>query len=346
MTLVYGVSTIEELRQRIGNIRQIAGYQRVQLQEGRGKGNEVLLVRNGSGLSFQISLSRAFDIGLCELYGIPISWMSAAGPVSPHFYEKDGREWSRSFEGGLLATCGLTYMGKPNVDEGEALGLHGRISSTPAELLRSETVQTNDGYACEFRGRVRQSSASGENIALLRTIRTIPGSNRISIVDEITNEAFKPVEHMVLYHFNFGFPLVSETCHISIPEAQRRQWIQGNGPIEGWDRFPEPSDAGPTVLLHEGVQDEHGRVQLAVENQIIFNGQKKRMQVGIRYPHESCPFLTQWRNPASGGYVLGLEPGNASTEGRATHRQRGTLPRLQAQETRRYEFTLDFSLTD
>jgi hypothetical protein len=117
MTLVYGVSTMEELRQRIGNVRQIAGYQRVQLQEGKGKGNEVLLVRNGCGLSFQISLSRAFDIGLCELYGIPVSWMSAAGPVSPHFYEKDGREWSRGFEGGLLATGGLTYMGKPNVDE-------------------------------------------------------------------------------------------------------------------------------------------------------------------------------------------------------------------------------------
>jgi hypothetical protein len=337
---------MEELRQRIGNVRQIAGYQRVQLQEGKGKGNEVLLVRNGCGLSFQISLSRAFDIGLCELYGIPVSWMSAAGPVSPHFYEKDGREWSRGFEGGLLATCGLTYMGKPNVDEGEALGLHGRISATPAELLRSEVVPTNTGYTCEFRGRVRQSSASGENIVLLRTIRTAPGSNRISIVDEITNEAFKPVDHMVLYHFNFGFPLVSETCHISIPEAQQRRWIQGDGPVDGWERFPAPSDMEPTVLLHEGVQDEQGWVQLAIENQVFLNGQKKHMQVDLRYLRESCPFLTQWRNPAKGGYVLALEPGNASTEGRATHRQRGTLPRLQAQETRRYEFTLDFSLTD
>jgi galactose mutarotase-like enzyme len=103
---------------------------------------------------------------------------------------------------------------------------------------------------------------------------------------------------------------------------------------------------GNQPYCYEGVQDEQGWVQLAIENQVFFNGQKKHMQVGLRYLRESCPFLTQWRNPARGGYVLALEPGNASTEGRATHRQRGTLPRLQPQETRRYEFTLDFSLTD
>lgn len=56
MALAYNVSTLSDLRQRVGDLRQIAGYQRVQLQEGRGRGNELLLVRNGSGLSFQISM--------------------------------------------------------------------------------------------------------------------------------------------------------------------------------------------------------------------------------------------------------------------------------------------------
>ncbi|MBO0790656.1 MAG: aldose 1-epimerase family protein [Ktedonobacteraceae bacterium] len=346
MGLVYNISTMKDLRQRIGDPKQIAGYQRVQLQEGRGRGNELLFVRNGSGLTFQISISRAFDIGLCELFSIPISWLSAAGPVSPAFYEKDGREWNRSFEGGLLATGGLTYMGKPNVDEGEALGLHGRISSTPAELLRSEAVQTNDTYELMFQGRVRQSSAIGEHITLTRTIRTSMGINRISIVDEITNEAFSPVEHMVLYHFNLGFPLISETCRIHIPEAQTRRWIQGSGPLEGWDRFKEPSDRAPTVLLHEGVQDENGWIQISVENEVLLNNREQTLRVCICYPREACPFLSQWQNSTRGEYVLGLEPGNTSTEGRALHRKRGTLPYLQPQETRRYEFLVDFSLLD
>jgi hypothetical protein len=330
----------------VGDLRQIAGYQRVQLQEGRGRGNELLLVRNGSGLSFQISISRAFDIGLCEVYGIPISWISATGPVAPQFYEKDGREWNRSFEGGLLATGGLTYMGKPNMDEGEALGLHGRISATPAELLRSEAMQVNDTYELIFQGRVRQASAIGENLLLTRTIRTALGTNSISIVDEITNESFSPVDHMILYHFNLSFPLISETCRIHIPEAQTRRWIQGDGPVEGWDHFKEPSSAAPTVLLHEGIQGENGWVQVCVENEVHVNNKEQTMCVNFRYPHEACPFLSQWQNSTKGEYVLALEPGNTSTEGRAVHRERGTLPRLQPQETRRYEFLVDFSLLD
>jgi hypothetical protein len=346
MTPVYGVTTVADLRQRVGDLRQLAGYQRIQLQEGRGRGNELLAVRNGSGLSFQIAISRAFDLGLCELYGIPVNWFSATGPVAPYFYEKDGREWNRGFEGGLLATCGLTYMGRPNVDEGEALGLHGRVSYMPAELLRSEVIQTNDAYELVFQGRVRQSSAVGENITLMRTIRTALGTNRISIVDEVTNESFSPTDHMILYHFNFGFPLITGTCRITIPEARTRRWIQGNGPVKDWDCFAEPSDAAPTVLLHEGIQGEHGWIAVSVENEIIFNGQEKTLGVSIRYPREACPFLSQWKNTTRGEYVLGLEPGNTSTEGRALHRAHGTLPQLQPQETRRYEFMVDFSLRD
>lgn len=346
VALLYNTSSMSELRQKIGDLRQLAGYQRVQLQDGRGRGNEVLLVRNGSGLSFQISINRAFDLGLCEIYSIPVSWISATGPVSPYFYEKDGREWNRSFEGGLLATGGLTSMGRPNVDQGEALGLHGRISSTPAELLRAETLQIGDTYEFLFKGRIRQASAIGENITCIRTIRTALGINRISIVDEVTNESFSPVEHMMLYHFNLGFPLVSETCRISIPEARTRRWIQGEGPVHGWDRFSEPSSAAPTVLLHEGVQDENGWVQVLIENEILVNNREQTMRVSIHYPREACPFLSQWQNATRGEYVLGIEPGNASTEGRALHRERGTLPFLQPQESRQYTFHLDFSLLE
>ena len=31
-----------------------------------------------------------------------------------------------------MTTCGLTYMGAPCTDAGDTLGLHGRISNTPA----------------------------------------------------------------------------------------------------------------------------------------------------------------------------------------------------------------------
>ena len=75
------------------------------------------------------------DIGLCEYQGIPIAFRSATGESFPSFFEAQGTEWLRNFGGGLLVTCGLTYLGAPNNDQGEELGLHGHISNLPAEEI-------------------------------------------------------------------------------------------------------------------------------------------------------------------------------------------------------------------
>jgi hypothetical protein len=346
MQPVFGLSTKEQVLERVGDMRQLAGFQRMVLAEGKGSGNEVIQVRNGSGLQFQVSVSRAFDIGLCELHGIPLSWMSHTGPVAPAYYEKDGTEWGLGFEGGLLATCGLSTIGKPSVDEGVAYGQHGRISYTPAELLQSESRWGEQGYETVLRGKVKEVKALEQHVVLERTITTSLGRNRIVISDKITNEWHKPTEHLIMYHFNFGYPLVSETCEIRLPDSRKR-WINGEGPTADADRYDAPSaDARPTVMLHEDLHSEDGLIELGIRNEVIHNGAGKRLQLSMRYSKAACPFLTQWKYPAEGIYVLGLEPGNATTEGRRVHREKGTMPYLQPYESKRYEFTLDYQLTD
>jgi hypothetical protein len=346
MISVYGTNGKRELLERVGDLRQIAGYQRLSLSEGKGTGNEIIQVRNGSGLFFQISLSRGFDIGYLEYQGIPISWMSQTGPVAPSYYDKESDEWNRSFEGGMLATCGLSTMGKPSVDQGKAFGQHGRISSTPAELLQSEGYWTEDGYELIFRGKVREAKALEEHLTLHRTVRTRLGESRITIEDAITNEAFLPAEHLVLYHFNFGFPLISESCRIFLP-ASRKKWIKGEGPEGSWERFGPPTvQAEPTVLAHELLCQEGDTVIIRISNNIRHNQRTKQLMVQLRYTAAACPFLTQWKHERSGAYVLGIEPGNATTEGRGVHRVRGTLPYLQPGETKRYSFELQFDLQE
>jgi hypothetical protein len=66
---------------------------------------------------------------------VPLAWVSPTGVVAPHFRELQGEGWLRSFGGGLLVTCGLQNVGEPSERGGEELGLHGRISNTPAALL-------------------------------------------------------------------------------------------------------------------------------------------------------------------------------------------------------------------
>lgn len=344
--LPYGLNDSNDLLKRVADLRQLAGFQRMTLAEGKGRGNEVIHVRNGTGLSYFISVSRAFDIGLCEFYGIPVSWLSATGPVAPYFYEKNAMEWHRSFEAGMLTTCGLSYMGKPHEDQGQLLGQHGKISSTPAELLQTEGEWRDEGYEMTFRAKVRENIGHGKHLTLYRTITTALGSDVIRIRDRVVNESGSPVEHMVLYHFNFGFPLISETCTIDIPAGPKR-WIDGSGPLDDVPRFEPPREQGmPSVLLHEDVASVDGQVSVALSNRVVHHGRDKRMTVTLAYRKDQCPYLTQWKHPASGVYVLGIEPGNASTEGRRLHRERGTLVMLEPGEKKEYELALSFSLKE
>lgn len=346
MVNLYGTQSRQELIRRIGDIRQIAGYQRMMLMEGRGKGNEVIQVRNGSGLQFQVNLSRGFDIGLCEFHGIPVSWMSHTGPVAPAFYEKDGTEWGRGFEGGLLATCGLSTIGKPSEDQGQSYGQHGRISYLPAELLQTEGGWDGEQYKIQLRGKVREAKALTENLVLERSITTFLGDNRIIIQDKVTNETFEPAPHMIMYHYNFGFPLIGENCSIKLPNSRKR-WINGDGPTVDSDQYDAPSAAAlKTVMLHEDLVEEDGLLRLSITNHVQHNGVGKQLEVAVNYRKDVCPYLTQWKYPATGIYVLGLEPGNATTEGRSMNRERGTLPFLQPGESKIYEFSIEFHLRE
>ena len=73
------------------------------------------------------------------------------GDVGPAFYEPAGSDWMRGSFMGLLTTCGLTFVGHPEVDpeeENTELGLHGRLH--PGEGCQRQ--------GCVGRGRLRHQS--------------------------------------------------------------------------------------------------------------------------------------------------------------------------------------------
>src|SRR5690606_22556159 len=130
--------------------------------------------------------------------------------------------WLRGFSGGLVVTCGLSSFGGPNQDEGESYGLHDRISYTPAREV-NVTQQWTDKSTFEIAisGTLRQTRVFGANLALRRRIITTAGSNFFTIEDTLTNEAFVPEPAVILYHCNFGFPVVSEHSRIEAPSQQQ-----------------------------------------------------------------------------------------------------------------------------
>ena len=59
-----------------------------------------------------------------------------------------------------------------------------------------------------------------------------------------------------------------------------------------------------------------------------------------RYRPSQLKYLCQWKMMGEHDYVLGLEPGNCTPDGRAAMRSRGTLDYLSPGEQRNFSITV------
>jgi hypothetical protein len=331
----------QELLQHVGHIGQVAGIKLVESADGKARGSRVLQVWTGSGLSFDVLADRALDICTCRYKGTPLAWASPAGEVHPAYYEPQDWGWLRSFPGGLLVTCGLDQFGAPCADEGEPFGLHGRLSNLPAQPVNYHTHWAEDEYEIEVTGQVRQTRPFGENLVLWRRISTRLGSNKIRLENVVTNEGFEPQPHMILFHFNLGFPLVNADSRLHLEAEQTiPRDADAEAGLAEWMNFQPPTpEYREQVFRHVLVPDAGGKVRVELEN--------PSLGLGLRwtYDRDSLPHLFQWKMMGQGMYVLGIEPGNSSgIEGRATARQRDDLPYLAPGESRSY--TLDVEVIE
>jgi hypothetical protein len=325
--------TRQELLRRAGNADQFASVRLSRLQGGRSEGVLVADFRTGSGLSFTVAPDRAMDITHGDFRGMPLCWRSATGDVAPTYYEPEGLGWLRGFCGGILATCGLTYLGAPCEDEGEPLGLHGRISNTPADNVLADTRWDGDDLILFVQGKVREAAVFGPNIVLSRTISAKLGGKSFAIHDAVTNEGQTTQPHMILYHFNMGYPAVSEDSEFLSPSAEiLPRDADAREVLDKVARFDAPIDGEvERVFEHRMNADGDGRVMAAIVNRAL------RFGVFVRYNRGQLPRFAHWRMCASGHYVCGMEPANCFVTGRDKARAKGELQFLEPGETRHYD---------
>ena len=225
----------DDLSALTGDLSQLAGTKQYELLEGRGRGVRAVDFWTGSGLVFTVLLDRGMDISEARYAGKSLCWRSPAGDVHPHCFDPRGLEWLRSFFGGLLTTCGITYCGSPCHDQGEDLGLHGRISHIPADkvglterwdgddYVLSVTGQMREGVLGGRRpaieGRAKRSAVPGLNMLLTRTITTRLGESRLWLHDVVENQGAQTSPLMIHYHINTGFPVVAEGARLVPKQA-------------------------------------------------------------------------------------------------------------------------------
>ncbi len=310
----------QQMRELTGTMGQLAGIRLLQLADGKPRGMRVAEVYTGSGLRFWVLLDRAMDIGAAEFAGMPLAWLHPA-LGGPDQYEPQGYGWARTFGGGLVTTCGLTFFGHPEHDAGEHLGLHGRISHIPGERVQVNEEWRGDSYVLEISGQVRQSVLGGENLLLTRKISTSLGATSFVIEDTVRNDGFRQTPHMILYHCNFGFPVVSPQSELLIEgEEVRPRDPAARAGLDNYARFEQPSpDFAEQVFFHKPRVDAAGYSQAAIVNRALGFG------AYVRYRAAELPFFAQWKMMASGDYVCGLEPANQWETPRHRLREEGRL---------------------
>ena len=105
--------------------------------------------------------------------------------------------------------------------------MHGRIANLPADQVHWEASWEHDEYILRVSGKVREVSTLGENIALTRKIETRMGGNEILLEDTVENEAPSASPLMILYHTNFGFPLINQCTRLEIPSRRAEDAFNG-----------------------------------------------------------------------------------------------------------------------
>lgn len=340
MACIYGKEyTRWELMKKIGDISQISGARQSTLVSGRAKGVHAVEVRTGAGLSFTVLPDRGMDIAWADYKGMALSFISKTGIVSPEYYEPEENGFLRSFYAGLLTTCGLSYMGATCEDDGELLGLHGRAANIPAEDVCVSNEWQRDDFVMKVRGRIRESAMFGENMTLTREIEAKLGENRIIIRDAVENCGFERQPVMLLYHCNFGFPLLDKDTRLILPEGTvKARDAEATKGLVNYDEFEEPVHGyREQVFYHDLNPQADGAITVKLFNKSLG---EHGLGIYIKYNKDQLPYFIQWKQIGEGDYVLGLEPATWYPEGRCEARKRGELEFLEPGECKKIELEI------
>ncbi len=318
----------------IGHPHQIAGVEEVTLAHGKGKGMTLLSVRNGRGLAITLSPDRTMDIARITYKGDNMGYFSPCGFVAPTYYDKDGAGFLKSFTAGFMTTCGLSAVGSPCTDEGETLPLHGTLANIPCESY----TYTEDESTITVVGKVRDAAIFNRSYILTRTYQISKSDNTFSLSDTVENIGASIAPCMLLYHINLGYPLLSENAQVSIPAA-------GVAPrddhaaayIDTRLQMEKPQPDYQECCYYYDVNTRGTTAAVGLYNPDIRKG------VRIAYDKTTLPFFTQWKMMGVREYVLGLEPGNCTPDGRDVMRRNGTLVELAPGETYTTGLTIHFT---
>jgi hypothetical protein len=274
--------------------------------------------------------------------GVELGWQSPVhGPVHPRFVplaEPSGLGWLDGFDE-LVARCGLVSNGAPDVDASGRLlhGLHGRIANLPAHHL--------DVTLDEAAGSITLTGAVDETRFLCHALRMTTSltlhadRHRVSWTDCVKNISDRPATMQLLYHVNFGPPLLGPGSELvaAIEELAPRD-AAAVADVPTWNRYVSPQGG-------RGEQVHFARVRPGADGlaAAMLVGPEGRNAATLSWRADTLPCFTLWKNQGglADGYVTGLEPGTNFPNPRSFEESQGRVVPVAPGETVRFDLAIE-----
>jgi len=320
------------------------------LRGGLSEGVDVVELNNG-GFSVTVVPTRGMGIWKGSFHGVPLGWSSpVALPVNPAYVnalDRGNLGWLHGFNE-WLCRCGLNSHGSPGLDvvrdkfgnpSSTPLTLHGRIANIPAHHVSVE-VKTEGPGTLSVTGVVDETMFFGPSLRLTSTIEMDAGSNRLRILDTVTNLSAQPGELELLYHTNFGPPFLEEGAKFVAPVAAAAPTSpRAAEGIDHWDIYDKPV-AGYTeqcyfVDLHA---EESGETVALLRNAAGDRG------ASLHFNQRQLPYFTIWKNTQAeaDGYCTGIEPSTSLPNLKSFEREQGRVISLPPGAS--YEMRLEIAI--
>ena len=188
-------------------------------------------------------------------------------------------------------------------------------------------------------GVVDEARLYGSKLRLTSVTSTKVGQPGITITDTVTSLSGEASELELLYHVNFGPPLVGPGAKVLLPSRKvAPRDTASAADVPRWNVYAPPTAGLREIVFFADLAcGRDGRTQALLCNAAGDRG------VSLHFNKEQLPCFSLWKNCQAeiDGYVTGLEPGSNFPNAKPFERDRGRVIALAAGQSRTFELSLE-----
>ncbi|MCL6325978.1 aldose 1-epimerase family protein [Pectobacterium polaris] len=309
------------------------------LHGGRQEGSKVITITSQDGLKIALSPTRGMNLLHVTGKNIRLGWDSpvdeVVNPNTINLESRNGLGWLEGFNE-MMVRCGFEWTGHPVVSDGMIYTLHGRAGNTPASKVVVE-VSDKAPHTITVRGLLKENSFKKSNLETWTELRYVPGSESFTVHDVLTNKADYARDYQIIYHSNFGTPILEEGARFIAPVKDISPFNDhAKAGLATWQTYKGPTkDFDEMVFNITPYTDAQGKTLAALVNKAGDKG------VSIAFDTHQLPLLTLWKNTDTEkqGYVTGIEPGTNYAYPVTIEREQGRVKKLQPGQSTTFELT-------